>query len=104
NVSEIMTNGNNAAIQHGGDNGAVNIANFVEWHNTDIGDRTNEMYTSSGITPSVTKTGAGGNSLRWRTNAKSDYDWVQNLGHANGNDRTGNFKWRYGVDRTGFAT
>lgn len=104
NLTEVMTNGANASLQNFADACNANVANYVTWHNTDFGDRVNEMYSaSSGQTRGKVKTGAGGFNLRRRTNAKSDYESVQ-LGNADGYQETGNWAWRYGVDRVGWIS
>jgi hypothetical protein len=99
NLVEIVTNGANAAVIWAGDSCAVDVANFIKWHNTLVGDRNNEMYTASGITPSVKKEGAGGFNIEKYRNHKSDVFRQANEGQANGNDRTKNWAWRHAVDR-----
>ena len=102
NLTEIVTNGvNAAAISMAADNDANDVVNIISLYNTRVGDRSNMMYTSSGITPSAIKRGVDRFNLTWKRNIKSDVFWVVNEGHADGNDRTGNWAFRHNVGNFG---
>jgi hypothetical protein len=100
NVYEVMAPLNGNIM--GADGSTLNFPNFVEWHNSVFGDRMNRMYTASGIaTGGLVKWGNAGFSITYRWNCKSDYFRVNSDGGPNGNDRTGNWPYRFGVEQKG---
>lgn len=104
NLHEILFDATGPSFNIGGDSGQVDVPNYIIWHTTTVGNRSNVLYTSSGVTTdNLTKWGGGGYHIESVTNTKSDVFYVVNDGQPSGALRTGNWAWRYGVGRRGMV-